>query len=94
MPSVCLYFQVHQPSLLKHYTVFDIGRNHLYEDQEKNRRVLDQLADSCYLPANAILLRLMEKYGGEFRVAFSISGSISAQYCRTLSPASGGSNPS
>jgi len=76
MPSVCLLFQVHQPSLLKHYTVFDIGRNHLYEDQEKNRRVLDQLADSCYLPVNAILLQLIEKYEGEFRVALSISGSI------------------
>jgi len=76
MPSVCLYFQVHQPSLLKHYTVFDIGRHHLYEDPEKNRRVLDQLADSCYLPANALLLQLLEKFKGEFRVAFSISGSM------------------
>lgn len=74
MSTVCLKFQVHQPCLLKHYTVFDIGRHHLYEDPGKNREVLDQLAEYGYLPANRIFLQLIEQYQGDFRLAFAISG--------------------
>jgi alpha-amylase len=74
MPGICIYFQVHQPRRLKRYTVFDIGRNHLYEDPGKSRQVLDELAHSCYLPASELLLKLMEKHKGKFRLAFSISG--------------------
>ncbi len=74
MPAVCLYFQVHQPCRLKKYTAFDIGRDHDYEDREENRRLLEKVAERCYLPANALLLNLIRKYEGRFRVAFSISG--------------------
>jgi len=76
VPGICLCFQVHRPVILKRYTFFDIGRHHLYEDQEANRRILNQLADSCYLPANRLLLRLMEKSEGRFRVAFALSGAM------------------
>ena len=34
MPSVCFYFQVHQPFRLKHYTVFD--KSPTYFDSIKN----------------------------------------------------------
>ena len=74
MPAICLYFQVHQPCRLKKYTAFDIGRDHDYEDREENRRLLEKVAERCYLPANALLLNLIRKYEGRFRVAFSISG--------------------
>ena len=43
MPSVCCYFQVHQPGRLKRYSVFDIGHVHDYEDDPENRRILDQI---------------------------------------------------
>jgi alpha-amylase len=74
MLAICLYFQVHQPCRLKRYTAFDIGRDHDYEDREENRRLLEKVAGRCYLPANALLLNLIRKYEGRFRVAFSISG--------------------
>jgi len=74
MPSVCLYFQVHQPCRLRKYGFFDVGSLHDYEDGAENHRILDRVAEKSYLPAGAILLRLIEEYGGAFRVAFSLSG--------------------
>ncbi|MCX5826749.1 MAG: glycoside hydrolase family 57 protein [Deltaproteobacteria bacterium] len=74
MPAICLYFQVHQPCRLKRYTAFDIGHDHDYEDREENRRLLEKVAERCYLPANALLSNLIRKHEGRFRVAFSISG--------------------
>ena len=74
MPSICFYFQVHQPVRLRHYTVFDIGHVHNYEDETGNRDILNKVAAKCYLPANRILLDLIQEYQGDFRVAFSISG--------------------
>ncbi len=76
MPSVCLYFQVHQPCRLRRYSFFDVGRLHDYEDHAENRRILDRVAEKCYLPAGELLLQLIGEYGGAFRVAFSISGIV------------------
>jgi len=76
MPSVCLYFQVHQPYRLRHYSFFDVGRYHTYEDSEKNRQILNKVAEKCYLPANAMMLDLIKKYQGKFRIAFSMSGVV------------------
>jgi alpha-amylase len=76
MPSVCLYFQVHQPRRLRRYSFFDVGHLHDYEDEAENRRILERIALKCYLPANALLLNLIGEYGGKFRVAFSLSGTL------------------
>ncbi len=74
MPSVCLYFQVHQPRRLRRFSFFDIGHLHDYEDEEENRRILERVAAKCYLPTNALLLSLFKEQGQKFRVAFSLSG--------------------
>ncbi|MBU2253054.1 MAG: alpha-amylase, partial [Proteobacteria bacterium] len=76
MPSVCLYFQVHQPCRLRRYSFFDVGHVHDYEDEAENHRILDRVAQKCYLPANALLLKLIEEQQGKFRVAFSLSGVV------------------
>ena len=76
MPSVCLYFQVHQPCRLRRYSFFDVGQTHDYEDEAENRRILDRVVEKCYLPAGALLLELIQEYGGAFRVSFSLSGVI------------------
>jgi alpha-amylase len=76
MPSVCLYFQVHQPLRLRHYTFFDIDHNHAYEDEDKNRLILNEVAEKCYLPANRIMLNLIKRYRGDFRISYSISGAV------------------
>lgn len=78
MPSVCFYFQVHQPLRLKRYRVFDIGQDQDYfgdtsESSLNNKWILDRVAQKSYLPTNALLLELLEKYP-EFRISFSLSG--------------------
>jgi len=82
MPTVCLYFQVHQPRRLRRYSFFDIGRVHDYEDEGENGRILDRVAEKCYLPANALLLKMIARYGGDFRAAFSLSGAALDQFQR------------
>ena len=74
MPSVCFYFQVHQPFRLRNYSFFDIGHNHMYEDEEANKAIMLKVADKCYLPMNDLLLRLIERYQGRFKFCFSMSG--------------------
>ena len=74
MPSVCFYFQVHQPFRLKPYDCFKIGKDSAYEDEAKNREILERVARKCYLPANYTLLDLIEKNKGKFRISYSISG--------------------
>lgn len=74
MTAVVLYFQVHQPFRLRRYSFFDIGRDARYFDDGENARILRRVAQRCYLPMNALLLRLIESTGGEFRCAFSVSG--------------------
>ena len=73
--SICIYFQIHPPERLRKYQFFDIGKKHNYFDNYANRSELEDLAENCYLPANALLLDLIKKYEGKFKVAFSISGS-------------------
>lgn len=74
MPAVNFYFQVHQPYRLRHYTFFDIGENPFYEDAEANRGIMRKVADKCYLPMNSLLLELVNKYKGRFKISFSLSG--------------------
>lgn len=78
MPSVCFYFQVHQPFRIKKYSLFHIGRDHDYfndssESNLNNERVFRKVAAKCYLPANALLLELLQRHP-DFRVSFSLSG--------------------
>ena len=80
MPSICFYFQVHQPYRLRHYTFFDIGESHQYEDEDANCEIMLKVARKCYLPMNDLLLRLIRKHQGRFRVSFSISGTALDQF--------------
>lgn len=80
MPSICFYFQVHQPYRLRHYSFFDIGQDHFYEDAEANRTILDKVAQKCYLPMNELLLKMIRRWEGRFRVAFSLSGVAMDQF--------------
>lgn len=84
MPAVCFYFQVHQPWRVKHYRIFDIGKDHQYFNHEgfgnlNNRQILEKVANKCYLPTNYILLELLERFP-EFKISFSISGVALEQF--------------
>ncbi|MBO4312015.1 MAG: glycoside hydrolase family 57 protein [Desulfovibrionaceae bacterium] len=76
MPSVCFYFQVHQPYRLRRYTFFDMGQNHFYEDNDSNREILRKVAQKCYLPMNQLLMEQIEESKGRFKAAFSLTGTV------------------
>jgi len=77
MPSVCFYFQVHQPLRLRHYTVFD--KNDEYFDDYKNGSICRKVANKCYLPTNRLLLELIRRFDGRFRIAYSVTGLLLEQ---------------
>jgi len=79
MVSVCFYFQVHQPLRIRPYTVFEIGKSSNYFDDQKNTDILDRVAKKCYLPANAVMLDIMDRFP-EFRISYSISGIALEQF--------------
>src|SRR5574344_716852 len=79
-PSICFYFQVHQPDRLRTFRFFDICKSDYYFDDFANRTIMRRVADKCYIPMNNLLLELIKKYGKAFKVAFSISGSTIEQF--------------
>ncbi len=80
MPSVCFYFQVHQPVRLRHYTVFD--KNDQYFDDYKNGSICRKVANKCYLPANRLLLDIIRRFKGRFKISYSITGTLLEQLQR------------
>lgn len=80
--SICLYFQVHQPTRLRLYRFFDIGKDSHYYDDYANRNILRRIVSKCYLPMNEVLLQAIKESKGAFKVAFSISGSAIEQFDR------------
>ena len=84
MASVCFYFQVHQPFRVKRFRFFDIAQGQKYFDAHNdpsvdNKKILKKVAEKCYLPMNALLLKLIKKYP-DFKVSFSISGVALEQF--------------
>lgn len=82
MKSICFYFQVHQPFRLRNYSFFDIGKNHNYYDDVQNRWLCRRIADKCYLPTNQLMLDLINKTQGKFKISYSISGTAIEQFQR------------
>ena len=85
MKTVCLYFQVHQPWRLKKYRFFNMGKDHNYLDDLTNRSIMLKVARQCYLPMNALLLKLIKENQGKFRCSFSITG-IAIEQFRAYAP--------
>ena len=85
MKTVCLYFQVHQPWRLKKYRFFNMGKDHNYLDDLLNRSIMQKVARQCYLPMNALLLKLIRENKGKFRCSFSITG-IAIEQFRAYAP--------
>ncbi len=86
MPSVCFYFQVHQPLRVRKYRVFDVGQNSQYFNDESgtsldNKAIVEKVARKCYLPANATLLENIKNHP-DFKASFSISGVALEQFER------------
>jgi alpha-amylase len=84
MVSICFYFQVHQPYRLRKYSVFDIGQDHNYFDEQKNREILNKVADKCYIPANNTILNMI-KANTDFKASYSFSG-VFLDQCEEYNP--------
>ncbi len=74
MASVVFYFQVHQPWRLRRYSVFD--SDPFYFEDAKNREILLKVADKCYRPATQLILDLVRKHKGNFRVSYALTGVV------------------
>jgi alpha-amylase len=74
---------------LNRFTVFNIGANHErsseYFNHKLNQEIFEKVAKKCYLPTNKILLDLINKYDGKFRVSFSLTGTF-IEYCERYLP--------
>jgi len=79
MPSICLYLHTHQPRRLRKFSVFDIGSHANYFDDHNNRQILERVAKKSYLPTNKMLLGLMRRSKGRFKVSMSITGILLEQ---------------
>ena len=77
MASICFYFQVHQPERLRHYTVFE--KSDEYFDDQKNAAICKKVANKCYLPTNRLILDTIRRFDGQFKVAYSITGTLLEQ---------------
>lgn len=89
MPSVCFYFEVHQPMRLNRFSVFNIGQNtdsfSTYFDRKLNKEIFEKVANKCYLPTNKLLLDLIHEFDGRFRMSFSLTGTF-VEYCEQFLP--------
>lgn len=79
MIDVVFYFQVHQPYRLRKWKPNDRIRKLGMFDEPLNRMVAERVAERCYLPMNQVLLSAIERTDGQFRCAFSLSGTVIQQ---------------
>ena len=82
--AIVLYLHVHQPFRIRHYTIFDAGRNHTYfdapsGDQTSNCDIVRKVAEKSYYPMNQRLLHMLQKHP-EFKVSLSITGTVIEQF--------------
>ena len=79
MIDVVFYFQVHQPYRLRKLQPADRIKRLDLLDTGLNRLVAERVAQRCYLPMNKLLLDAIERTDGQFRCAFSLSGTVIQQ---------------
>lgn len=87
MPSVCFYFQVHQPLRMRKFSIFDDNSKDpysLYFDTKLNKEIFEKVARKCYLPTNKIMLELISKYDGKFKISYSLTGVFLEQCCNYM----------
>ena len=80
MKSVCLFFHAHQPFRHRRYRFFDIGNDNYYYDDCSNETITKKAAETSYLPTNELLLKLIKKHKGKFKISFSITGLALEQF--------------
>jgi len=77
MTSIVFYFELHQPHRLRRYSVFD--DDPAYFDEARNAEICRKVAEKCYRPATRLMLELIRRHEGRFRVSYSITGTALEQ---------------
>ena len=80
MKAICFYFQIHQPFRLKQYRIFFFCNDSSYYDFFANEDIIQRIARKSYIPANNMLLEMINANKGKFKVAFSITGTALEQF--------------
>ena len=78
MRAICLYLHIHQPIRYREYSIFDVGNNSNYfnddyNSRQNNERIFKKVAKKSYYPMLRLLLKNMEIYP-DFKVSFSVTG--------------------
>lgn len=76
--TICLYLHVHQPYRVRPYSIFDAGIDSNYWRGAGNEDIIKKVAEKSYRPTNALLLALLKQHP-DFRVSFSITGTVLEQ---------------
>lgn len=80
--KICLFLHIHQPFRLKAYRFFNIGQEHAYFDEVRNKHIIKRLVHNSYLPAAELFLYLIRKYGSAVQLTFGVSGTALEQFER------------
>ncbi len=82
MVSISFYFQVHQPRRIRHFTLFDIGKDINYFEgghgKLDNKAIINKVSEKCYIPATRLWLKLLDEFP-ELKLSYSISGVLIEQ---------------
>jgi alpha-amylase len=78
MASTIFYFQVHQPHRLKPYSVFHTDP--FYFNEDANGEIAEKVANKCYRPTTKLILDLIKRHEGNFRVSYAITGTVIEQW--------------
>jgi len=74
---------------LSRFSVFNIGHTEdpyaTYFNHELNQKIFEKVAKKCYLPTNRLLLDLIRKTDGKFRISYSLTGTF-IEYCQMFIP--------
>ncbi|MBR2994270.1 glycoside hydrolase family 57 protein [Candidatus Saccharibacteria bacterium] len=78
MRAICLYLHIHQPVRYREYSIFDVGNdsnyfNDDYNGRQSNERIFRKVADKSYRPMLQLLEDNIRKYP-DFKVSLSITG--------------------
>ena len=78
MRAICLYLHIHQPVRYRQYSIFEVGNNsNYYQDdyngRQSNQRIFEKVATKSYRPMLNLLEKNMKAHP-DFKVSFSITG--------------------
>lgn len=78
MRAICLYLHIHQPIRYRQYSIFDVGSNSNYfqddyNGRQSNERIFHKVARKSYQPMLDLLEHNINKYPG-FKVSLSVTG--------------------